>query len=418
MASSISYYEVIVTLIAFSLSLFTLYRVSHHKSLTKALQEQKKSNLHLNAQLDELQLEHKRINLSQTQSERLKSDILSEVDTLFEHVGDLDRMHAEQALTVQNTLEQVEIEGAQASQSSQAALAQIEAGNSDTANLRKTLEELSHVESVMSELSVVIKSVSEHSTEISHIADESRLLSLNASIEAARAGEHGRGFAVVAQSVTDLAGKSASSASEIKSISQSGESHVNTVVSTFSEVMENTQSLLLRVSESYQNIEKGMETSVDSSVALKQHLDAFHASYSEMHTNSKAIFERLNHDLSTVVGKFNGNEVLDISVNDASVSLADYDYLIDVRHEHEFNDELGHIEGTKNINVQSSDFESKLQTLDKTKDYLWICRSGGRSKRAALMALRKGFVGKCHNMDGGMLAWNKAKLSVIRNELR
>ena len=62
-------------------------------------------------------------------------------------------MHAEQALTVQNTLEQVETEGAQASQSSQAALEQIEVGNSDTENLRKTLEALSQVEAVLSELS-------------------------------------------------------------------------------------------------------------------------------------------------------------------------------------------------------------------------------------------------------------------------
>lgn len=415
MASSISYYEVIVTLIAIALFLLTLHRFSLQKKLTHSLQELRKTNAHIQEQLDNLTLEYDRITLSQVQSDRLKGDILSEVDTLFDHVGGLDQMHAEQALTVQNTLEQVEIESVQASHSSQAALEQIESGNSDTENLRSKLKELSEVESVMSELFEVIKSVAEHSTEISHIADESRLLSLNASIEAARAGEHGRGFAVVAQSVTDLAGKSASSASEIKNISQSGESHVNAVMSTFSEVLDNTQSLLTRVSESYQQIENRMAKSVDSSVALKQHLDSFHASYSDMHTHSKAIFEKLNHDLSTVVGKFNGNEVLDISVHDASVNLAGYDCLIDVRHEHEFNDELGHIEGTVNINVQSSDFEEQLQKLDKTKDYLWICRSGGRSKRAALMALRKGFVGKCHNMDGGMLAWDKSNLSAVKN---
>lgn len=73
---------------------------------------------------------------------------------------------------------------------------------------------------------------------ITDIADQTSLLSLNASIEAARAGEQGKGFAVVADEIRKLADQSAESASRITGIIDMLIKNSNVTVDTMKQVTE------------------------------------------------------------------------------------------------------------------------------------------------------------------------------------
>ncbi len=100
---------------------------------------------------------------------------------------------------------------------------------------------------------------------ITSIADETALLSLNASIEAARAGEAGRGFAVVASEISKLADQSNNSATEIEKIINELLIESNKTVDIMDEVktiVSEQEEKLKLTKDEFQNVSKGIESSV------------------------------------------------------------------------------------------------------------------------------------------------------------
>ncbi|MCM3455638.1 rhodanese-like domain-containing protein [Heyndrickxia oleronia] len=74
--------------------------------------------------------------------------------------------------------------------------------------------------------------------------------------------------------------------------------------------------------------------------------------------------------------------------------------LIDVREVDEVKE--GKIPGV--INIPLGLLEARIHELDKSKEYIMVCRSGGRSGRATQFLESWGF--QVINMSGGMLDWN------------
>lgn len=55
------------------------------------------------------------------------------------------------------------------------------------------------------------------------------------------------------------------------------------------------------------------------------------------------------------------------------------------------------------INIPLGLVEFRMHELDKSKEYIIVCRSGGRSGRATQFLEDQGY--KVINMQGGMLSW-------------
>ena len=117
-----------------------------------------------------------------------------------------------------------------------------------SSNTEKAIEEIGAQTLSTNESAMKIKDAAQL---ITSIAEETNLLSLNASIEAARAGEQGRGFAVVANQIQKLAEQSNDSAQFIDNI-------INTLIADSGKAVESmheVKNIMLEQSKQLSNTE-------------------------------------------------------------------------------------------------------------------------------------------------------------------
>jgi rhodanese-related sulfurtransferase len=103
------------------------------------------------------------------------------------------------------------------------------------------------------------------------------------------------------------------------------------------------------------------------------------------------------------------NGVPEISPEDAKPILNSV-ILVDVRNQEEYYGELSHIKGSKLVTL-GPDLTNYLENSDKQKEILFVCKSGGRSGKAALEALKLGHKSVA-SLSGGMILWNELKYPV------
>lgn len=176
---------------------------------------------------------------------------------------------SEQAKNSQNTSEHMKIMGENITETSD----EVEQLDTNAASMQqsseKASETLEKLRTINSDVERIISDVKEQTIRtnnsvqkiqdatsiISSIAEETNLLSLNASIEAARAGESGRGFAVVAGQIKKLAEQSNTSSQEIDDTAKALMEDSTKAV----ELMKQMQDIIMSQSESMKETQEVVE---------------------------------------------------------------------------------------------------------------------------------------------------------------
>ncbi|ACL06345.1 methyl-accepting chemotaxis protein [Desulfatibacillum aliphaticivorans] len=148
------------------------------------------------------------------------SSSISEISTTMEEVKQTAALTSEKAEIVADTAESA----AQHSESGE------KATHDALMGMNHVKEEMEFIAESIVKLSEQTQSIGDIIDAVGDLANESNLLSVNASIEAAKAGEYGKGFSVVAQEVKNLADQSKQATGQVRTILNDIQSATSTAV--------------------------------------------------------------------------------------------------------------------------------------------------------------------------------------------
>lgn len=160
-----------------------------------------------------------RVSGSLADSSQSQSEAMKELSRMADELSKAAERVADQTGEIANVIEEA---GAQAKYAGDMMRETVEISESGRTVAEHVSDGMNHIEESISSLSEQMTQTNEAIGQIGsmvemimHVAEETNLLSLNASIEAARAGEAGKGFAVVAGEIGKLAANSSEAADDI-----------------------------------------------------------------------------------------------------------------------------------------------------------------------------------------------------------
>ncbi|HBT19614.1 MAG TPA: hypothetical protein DEA52_06115 [Clostridiaceae bacterium] len=190
------------------------------------------------------------------------------------------------------------------------------------ASVEENISEIDAVKDIMAEVNEETVKINELVNVIKSVADQTNLLSLNASIEAARAGENGRGFAVVADEIKKLAESTKEQVDIIRKIVEGLNGKINKASGEIDRVVKNFDASKASINEATSGIFQisGIMSSVESSfTSISANVEEQTATTQEITANIMEI----NDKSSVIKEKTNqtGQSFYDVSVKIDEVRL-------------------------------------------------------------------------------------------------
>lgn len=294
--------------------------------------------------------------------------------------------------------------------------------------LNKTVKEM-EVEFTRIEESIqLFDKIRESTQSLNSVARHTKMLALNTAVLGGSLGKDGSGINIVADEMHGLVKTCEQASKHIDSVVISARDNVEAIVKANRKHMQASLENTARVEQALQSLitlfkgDKEIEQqdqvpSVNTILSAVELIEKLAHQVSQIVEDTKSETEGLNNEVevsnqavSDLVGIVTNTPITNLSPKQALEQLSNF-RIIDVRRPDEFNDQLGHIQDAKLCTINETSFIEKLKSLNNDLHYLFVCRSGGRSSRAARVAQTFGF-SNIYNLDGGMLAWDKAHLPV------